>query len=118
MSYNLEHVVKIDEVGKEIGFTCYDSTGAAVNLTNYTVTMNIKKGSTLVVDDAVVTKRTQSGATLGQCYHTWTAGTIPNTAGTYNGELKAVFGSSVLYFPVNRNNAKTYFRVIVQNALG
>lgn len=115
--YNLEHTVKIDEVGKEIGFTCYDSTGAAVNLTNYTMTMNVRKGSTLVIDDAAVTKRTQSGATLGQCYHTWTALTIPNDTGAYKGELKAVFGSNVLFFPVNKNNLRTYFKITVQSAL-
>ena len=114
--YNLTHVVKIDEVGKELGFTCYDADGVAVDLTSYTVTMNIYKGSTSVIASAAVTKRTQSGATLGKCYHTWTAATIPNSAGTYLGELKCVAGSNVLYFPVDRNNERTKFQVIVQTA--
>lgn len=116
--YNLTHVVKIDEVGKEIGFTCYDSTGTAVDLTSYTVTLNIKKGNTLVTDDATVTKRTQSGATLGQCYHTWAASSIPDTKGTYKGELKCTAGSNVLYFPCDKNNERTYFTLEVQDALG
>lgn len=114
--YNLIHTVKIDEVGKEIGFTCYDGNGDAVDLTSYTVTMSLKKGSTVVTSAAACTKRTQTGATLGQCYHTWTAATIPNSAGTYLGELKCVAGSNVLYFPVDRNNERTKFQVIVQTA--
>lgn len=116
--YNLTHTVKIDEVGKEVGFTCYDADGVAVDLTSYTVTMNIYKGSTSVIASAAVTKRTQSGATLGQCYHTWSAATIPNTKGTYKAELKCVAGSNVLYFPCDKNSERTYFSVVVQDALG
>lgn len=115
---NIEHVIKIDEVGKEVGFTCYDSDGSLVDLTNYTVTLNVKQGATLVTDDATVTKRTQTGATLGQCYHTWTAASIPNAVGTYTMELKAVFGSNVLYFPTDKDRMHTYMKLYVQAALG
>ena len=114
--YNLIHTVKRDEVGKLIEFTLEDVDGA-VTLTDYTVTMALKKGSTVVTSAAAVTKRTQSGATLGQCYHTWTAATIPNTSGTYKGELKLVAGSNVLYWPTDANNERTYFTVIVQTPI-
>jgi hypothetical protein len=115
-NYNLIHTVKIDEVGKEIGFTCYDADGDAVDLTNYTVTMSLAKGSTVITSAAACSKRTQSGATLGQCYHTWTAATIPNTAGDYKGELKLVYGSNVLYWPCDKNGERTKFTVRVQTA--
>lgn len=119
--YNLSHTVKIDEVGKVLNFTCrsYNATTGVLeetDLTNYTVTMSLKKGSTVTISAAAVSKRTQSGATLGQCYHTWSAATIPNTAGTYLGELKAVYGSNVLYFPCDKNGKRTKFEVIVQTA--
>jgi len=114
--YNLTHVVKIDEVGKIIDFTLRDVDGT-VDLTNYTVTMNISKGSTAVISAAAVTKRNQV-TNEGEAYHTWTAATIPDTAGTYKGELKLVYGSNVLYWPVDKNNERTYFTVIVQEALG
>ena len=116
-NYNLIHTVKIDEVGKTIDFTLEDESGT-FDLTNYTVTMNLSKGSTAVITDAACTKRTQSGATLGQCYHTWTALTIPDTKGDYKGELKLVYGGNTLYWPVDKNSERTYFTVRVQDALG
>ena len=113
--YNIEHVVKIDEVGKIIEFTLRDEDGL-VDLTNYTVTMSLAKGSTVVISGASCTKRTQSGATLGQCYHTWTAATIPNTKGVYLGELKLVNGGDTLYWPCDKNGERTKFKVYVQTA--
>jgi hypothetical protein len=115
-NYNIIHTVKIDEVGKTIDFTLEDDDGP-FDLTNYTVVMNLAKGSTVVTSAASCTKRTQSGATLGQCYHTWAANTIPDAKGDYKGELKLTYGSNVLYWPTDKNGERTYFTVRVQEAL-
>jgi hypothetical protein len=113
---NLLHTVKRDEVGKIIEFTLEDADGV-YNLDNWTVVMNLKKGSTVVTSAAAVTKRTQSGATLGQAYHTWAANTIPDAKGDYKGELKLTNGSNVLYWPVHSDGTRTYFTVRVQDPL-
>lgn len=112
---NLVHTVKIDEVGKTINFTLEDANGTVV-LTPYTITMNLKKGSTLVTSGASVTKSNQTTAP-GECYHTWAANTIPDTPGTYKGELKLEASGQVRYWPVNKDKTRTYFEVIVQNPL-
>jgi hypothetical protein len=118
-TYNIRTTYKRGEVGKVIGFTCRAadaSTGtvAAVDLTNYTVTFNVWQGTTLVIDNAACTKRTQSGSTLGQCYHTLDATTANIAKGDYRFELKATYGSNVLYFPTNEDGARTYGYLFVQ----
>jgi hypothetical protein len=113
---NLTHVVKRDEIGKLIEFTLSDVDGT-VDLTNYTVTMTLKKGSTVATSAASVVKRNQE-TNKGECYHTWTANTIPDKKGTYKGELKLVNGPNILYWPCNKDGEKTYFTVIVQDPLG
>ena len=115
MSNNLTHTFRKGEVGKVIEFTLEDVNGV-VDLTAYTVTMYLGNGS-LVVNGAAVTKRTQSGATVGQCYHTWDLTTANIAPGTYKGELKLVNGGTTLYWPVNKNSTRTYFTVIVQAPL-
>lgn len=112
---NLTHTVKRDEVGKRIDFTLSDADGT-FNLTNYTVTMTLKKGATVATSAATVTKKDQ-GASPGECYHTWASNTIPDTKGTYKGELKLTFGSEILYWPVHKDGKRTYFEVIVQDPL-
>lgn len=116
---NLIHTLKQGEVGKTITFTLEDVDGA-VNLTNYTVTMTLTLNGVVVVDNAAVTKRTQAGATLGQCYHTWTSTTanIPVSEPiSYKGELKLVNGPDTLYWPVDADGEQAYFAVIVQPSL-
>jgi hypothetical protein len=114
---NLNFTLKQGEVGKVIRFTLSDADGA-VDLTNYTVTMTLKKGSAAaVVDEASVTKETQSGATLGKCHHTFDATTADLTPGIYKGELKLTSGSNVLYWPVDEKEKRTYFTVEVQKPL-
>lgn len=113
--YNLVHVVKRDEIGKEMNLTLRDVSGT-FDLTNYTVTLTLKKGSTVATSAAAVSKRNQT-TNKGECYHTWTAATIPNTDGKYKAEVKCVYGSIVRYFPVDENNERTYFTVEVQSPL-
>lgn len=117
--YNIKTVYKRGEVGKVLNFTCRSadpSTGvvAVVDLTNYTMTLNVWKGTTLTIDNASCTKRTQSGSTLGQCYHTLDATTANIAKGEYRFEVKATYGSNVLYFPTNIDGTRTYGYLTVQ----
>ncbi len=117
--YNLRTVFKRGEVGKVLNFTCRSadaSTGtvALTDLTNYTMTLNVWKGTDLVIDNASCTKRTQSGATLGQCYHTLDATTANIAKGDYKFEIKATYGSNVLYFPTDYDGTRTYGDLRVQ----
>ena len=116
---NIRTTYKRGEIGKVIGFTCRaadPSTGVVslVDLTNYTVTFNVWQRTTLIIDNAPCTKRTQSGSTLGQCYHTLDATTANIPKGEYRFELKATFGTNVLYFPTNSDGARTYGYLLVQ----
>jgi hypothetical protein len=113
---NTLHTVKRDEVGKRIQFTLSDADGV-YNLDNWTVTMNLKKGSTVVTSNAAVTKETQTGSNIGKCYHAWAANTIPDARGDYKGELKLTNGSNVLYWPTHSDGTRTYFTVRVQDPL-
>lgn len=118
MARNTQFTYKRGEVGKRIRFYLEDANGA-VDLTAYTVTMNVGKlGQTLAVDGASVTKETQTGETRGYCYHDLDASSANIAAGDYRGELKLVNGSNVLYWPVDSNGTKTYFTVEVQSPLG
>ena len=117
--YNIKTVFKRGEVGKVINFTCRApaaDTGivALVDLTNYTMTWSVWKGTDLEIDNAACTKRTQSGATLGQCYHTLDATTSNIAKGEYRFEVKATYGSNVLYFPTNADGTRTYGYLTVQ----
>ena len=114
---NITHTFKRGEVGKVIEFLVEDANGP-YDLTAWTVTLNLDRGSTSVVEDAAVTKRTQSGETLGQCYHTWDATTANIPVGKYKAELKLVNGSNVLYWPVDENDNRAYIVVKVQKPLG
>lgn len=118
--YNIRTTYKRGEVGKVINFTCRAadaSTGTVglVDLTNYTMTWSVWKGTTLTaIDNAACTKRTQSGATLGQCYHTLDSTTAGIAKGEYRFEVKATYGSNVLYFPTNEDGTRTYGYLTVQ----
>ena len=117
---NLQFTFKKGEVGKEIPFTLSDADGA-FDLTGWTVTLAIarSKSAAPVATGKAVTKRTQSGATLGQCYHTLDADTANIPAGVYKAcELKlTASGGQVLYWPVNSEDKRTYFTVEVQTPL-
>lgn len=117
MARNLTHTLKMGEVGKVISFLVEDDNGP-YDLTAWTVTFNVDKGSTSVVTDGAVTKETQSGATLGRCYYTWNATTANIPVGTYKGELKLVNGSNVLYWPVDEHDNRNYIVIKVIKSLG
>jgi hypothetical protein len=114
---NLTFTFKQGEVGKVITFDDLSDANGLVDLTPYAVTMNLRLNGELIVDDAAVTKRTQSGTTLGDCYHTLNSTTAAIAVGTYRGELKLVNGANIFYWPVNKNADRTYFTVIVQAPL-
>lgn len=132
---NLHVTYKYGEVGKELEFTLTHAvagttTQTPYNLDNWTVTLTIAASETAtpVKTGLTVTKRTQSGATLGQCYHTLTdtVGEVIGSAKIPYGtkskeykacELKLVNGSQVRYWPVNENNERTYFTVEVQKSM-
>lgn len=115
---NLYFTFKQGEIGKRMNFTLEDADGT-FDLTNYTVTLFLKKeGDTdLAVDGAAVTKENQ-GTNPGECYHALDATTAAIDVATYKGELKLVAGANVLYWPVNKDNQRTYFTVEVQAPLG
>ena len=113
--YNLTTTIKQGEVGKITNFTLRDSAGL-VNLTAYTITMTLKKGSTVTVDGVSITKKNQTTST-GECYHTWNADTAIIATGNHKGNLKLVNGTTVLYWPVDKNDKRTYFEVEVQEPI-
>lgn len=116
---NTTFTFKKGEIGKEIGFTLSDADGP-VDLTSWTVTLTVaeRSSSTPVFSGEAVTKRTQSGATLGQCYHTLNSTTANITEKDYKAcELKLTNGSQVRYWPVNKDSNRTYFSIEVQKAM-
>jgi hypothetical protein len=110
-------IFKQGEVGKRCTWTLTDADDAAVDLTAYTITLNAKKGDTETITEASVTKATQSGATLGQCYHNLTSTTAAIAVGNHKGELKLVNGSTVLYWPVQDDPRESYFVWEVQTPI-
>lgn len=113
---NLRHTVKQGEAGKIINFTVSDNNGL-VDLTPYTITMTLKKGSTVTLDAGAVSKRNQVADT-GQCYYVWTSDTADMARGDHLGDLKLVSGSDVFYWPTDANDARTHFTVEVQKPIG
>lgn len=122
---NLRFTFKQGEVGKEMPFTLSDDNGV-VDLSSWTVTLAIAENKSMaaVLTGLTVTKRTQTGATIGQCYHnlTDTVGLVTGSAQLppkeYKAcELKLVNGSQVRYWPVNENNERTYFVMECQKAM-
>ncbi len=115
----LKVTFKKGEVGRTLDFALTDANGA-VDLTNWTVTMAVarSKNASPVLTGQSVTKRTQSGLTLGQCFHTLDATSANIAVGEYKAcELKLVNGPNVLHWPVNENDDKTYFTIEVQKPI-
>lgn len=110
--YNLRHTVKQGEAGKQMAFTLRDVDGL-VDLTNYTITVTLKKGSTTTLSAGSVTKRNQV-TNRGECYYTWTSATASMSLGDHKGNLKLVNGATVYHWPVDANNQRTDFIVEVQ----
>jgi hypothetical protein len=119
MSHKRKVTYKTGEVGKRLRFRVENADGP-INLTPYTITLNAKTAvdGSAVITGAACSKETQSGATLGYCYHDLTSTTAAVVAGEYLGELKLVNGSNVLYAPVDEDDEKTYFDIEVQTPLG
>jgi hypothetical protein len=116
---NLYVTYKRGEVGKQIDFLLEDADGP-FNLDNWTVTLAIAadRDAVPVVTGQTVTKLTQTGDDIGRCYHTLDATTANIAVDTYKAaELKLTNGSNVLYWPVDRNDSKTYFTVEVQTPI-
>lgn len=119
MARNLTYVLKKGEISKRIHFTLEDADGR-FDLSDYIVTMSLQlEGATaLAVDGATVIQENQFvEATKGKCYHEFDMTTANIAVGTYKGELKLASGASVLYWPVNAENLRTYFKLIVQAPL-
>lgn len=114
---NTKFTFKRGEVGKRMRFRLEDASGP-VDLTAYTITLNAGgAGQDLAITAAAVTKETQSGATLGYCYHDLDATTANVAAGLYRAELKLANGANVLYWPVDAGGDRTYFTIEVQRPL-
>jgi hypothetical protein len=112
---NLRHTVKQGEVGKIMEFTLTDADGA-VDLTPYTVTVTLKKGSTKTLNAGAIVKRNQT-TNPGECYYVWTTATATMARGDHKGNLELVAGSIVYYWPTDANDTRTYFTVEVQTPI-
>src|SRR5688572_28691917 len=112
---NLIYVHKIGENGAVLTATLSDAAGV-VDLSTYDVTLNVKKGTTLIVGDAPC-DGTAEGVVTCEIEDAIFADLENLRAGDYDAEFKAVNGSTVLFFPKNKDNKRTYFTFEVQKAL-
>jgi hypothetical protein len=120
MADNLYFTFKQGEGGKVLVFTLKDESGL-FPLTGWVVTLACKlNGASVFTAQACVNDPDQV-LNKGVTRHTLnatTAAIAPNTGGqTYTAELKATSGSNVFYWPVDKDNRRTYFKMEVQSPL-
>jgi len=119
MAENIYHTFKQGEIGKILQFTLADENGL-FDLTGWTVTFAASLNGESAFAGQAVTLNDQL-TNPGECYHQLNATTAaidPNVRGEiYLGELKAVQGLNVFYWPVDKDNRRTYFKIEVQAPL-
>lgn len=101
--------------------TLSDANGP-IDLTNKTVTMSVRltPTSAALIDDAAVTKAANQSTTgKGQISHTFTAdeANIGVNLKGYLLEFKLTEGLVIDYIPLDRDDEKTYGRLIIQRSL-
>lgn len=105
---------KLGENGAVLTATLSDGDGA-FDTTGFTITLNVRKSesSPLLVDDAPCSGNSSGvvTCTIDDGFDTLTQ------KGEYLAEYKLVNGSTVLFWPKNVKNERTYFRFIVQKSL-
>ncbi len=117
MSTNNTFTLKRGEVGAVMEFTLSDEDGT-VNLSGKTVTLNVKKRTTLIIDDVPCVIDPDQTANKGKGTYTFDATTAVIAKGEYNAEFKVVSGSNVSFFPKNKADERTYFKIEIQEPLG
>lgn len=118
MSCNLTVTYKRGAVGKVIEFNDLSDKDGLVDLTSFTVTLNVEtEDGQTVIDDATVSQQDQS-ARQGDCYYTLDTDSANLATGIYRAELQLTNGSNVEYFPTNSDGDRTYITWIVQDHLG
>lgn len=118
-SNNLIYVHKIGENGAVLTAHLSDRDGF-VTLTGWTVTLNVSRGATLLVDDAPCVPDPDQTTNKGKltCTINNPAFAALTRVEELNGEFKLVQGPTTLYFPKSPDNKRTYFTFEVQKSLG
>lgn len=116
-------IYKHGQVGRVLTGTLL-ADGAAIDLTNKTVTMYARKTETAtpVINGVTVTKDSDQTTNPGRISYTLTANDVsptlvPRNITGYLLEFKLVEGTNVDFVPLTINHKRTYGRLIVQSNL-
>jgi hypothetical protein len=111
-NWNLIYVHKIGESQVMLTATLSDRNGPP-DLTDFTVTLNVKKKNQLVVDNADCVGTAEGVVT---CVIDADFDAI-TTAGDYKAEFKCEAGPKKYYFPKTIDGERTYFKFLAQDSL-